>query len=118
MSSPSLTPFRFSLRGFLIVAIAIALAGFAVIRYSPPHLAALRSTMPNPVTDSSLATPSGSQTTVLSGGCFWGMEALFERVKGVSSVVSGYSGGSAETADYKQVSAGETGHAESVQHYV
>ncbi len=115
MSSPSLIPFRPTLRGFLIVAIAVTLAGFVVVRFSPPKLAALRSPVPNPVTDSSLSTPPGSQTAVFAGGCFWGMEALFEHVKGVSSVVSGYSGGGAETADYTRVSAGGTGHAESVK---
>lgn len=113
MSSHSF-PLRPSLR-VLIVAIAIILAGFAVVRFLPPKLAALRSTVPNPVTDSSPSTPPGSQTAVLAGGCFWGMEALFERVEGVSGVTSGFSGGSAETAYYKQVSTGGTGHAESVK---
>lgn len=55
------------------------------------------------------------QTAVFAGGCFWGVEAVFEHVKGVSNVTSGYSGGTAETADYDTVSGGETGHAESVK---
>lgn len=105
--------FRPSLRDFLIIAVVITLAGLAIVRFSPPKLAALQSAVPNPVTDSS-PTPPGRQTAVFAGGCFWGMEALFERVEGVSSVTSGFSGGSAETANYKQVSAGRTGHAESV----
>jgi len=58
--------------------------------------------------------PKGSEHVVLAGGCFWGMEAVFEQLKGVSSVVSGYSGGSRDTAHYEMVSNGETGHAESV----
>ncbi len=58
---------------------------------------------------------SGPQTVVLAGGCFWGMEGLFERVKGVVNVVSGYSGGSAATAHYEVVSSGTTGHAESIE---
>jgi peptide-methionine (S)-S-oxide reductase len=67
-----------------------------------------------------LAQPSSDagnapETAVLSGGCFWGVEAVFEHVKGVQSVVSGYSGGSADTARYGIVSSGRTGHAESVQ---
>lgn len=99
----------------MIVAVAIALAGFALIRYSPPKLAALRSAVPDPVSDAAVSAPPGSQTAVFAGGCFWGMEALFEHVKGVSSAVSGYSGGSAATADYQQVSAGKTGHAESIE---
>jgi peptide-methionine (S)-S-oxide reductase len=52
---------------------------------------------------------------VLSGGCFWGIQAVFEHVKGVSSVTAGYSGGSAQTAQYEIVSTGNTGHAESVR---
>ena len=57
----------------------------------------------------------GKQTAVLAGGCFWGVDAVFKHVKGVASVVSGYSGGSAATADYETVSAGSSGHAESVK---
>jgi peptide-methionine (S)-S-oxide reductase len=55
------------------------------------------------------------QTAVLAGGCFWGVEAVFERLAGVSEVVSGFAGGSRATAHYEVVSAGTTGHAESVQ---
>jgi peptide-methionine (S)-S-oxide reductase len=54
------------------------------------------------------------QTAVFSGGCFWGVDAVFKHVKGVSEVVSGYSGGAAATAHYEMVSEGTTGHAESV----
>ena len=57
----------------------------------------------------------GEQTAVFAGGCFWGLEAVFEHIKGVSDVTSGYSGGAAKTADYETVSTGETGHAESVK---
>lgn len=60
------------------------------------------------------ATPS-EQTTVFAGGCFWGVDAVFKHVKGVSEVVSGYAGGSAVTAHYEQVSTGGTGHAEAVR---
>src|SRR5215468_9087590 len=52
---------------------------------------------------------------VFAGGCFWGVEAVFEHVKGVKNVTSGYSGGTAATAHYEIVSTGRTGHAESVQ---
>ena len=62
-----------------------------------------------------LAAGERTETAVLSGGCFWGVEAVFEHVKGVKSVVSGYSGGSADTARYEIVSSGRTGHAESVR---
>ena len=57
----------------------------------------------------------GEQTAVLAGGCFWGVDAVFKHVKGVSRVVSGYSGGEPATANYEAVSTGRTGHAESVQ---
>lgn len=56
-----------------------------------------------------------TETAVFAGGCFWGVEAVFEHVKGVTAVESGYSGGTAETADYETVSTGTTGHAESVR---
>jgi len=55
------------------------------------------------------------QTAVFAGGCFWGVDAVFKHVKGVTEVVSGYAGGNADTAHYEQVSEGNTGHAESVR---
>lgn len=58
---------------------------------------------------------AAEQTAVFAGGCFWGVEAVFEHVTGVVAVRSGYSGGSKETADYETVSTGETKHAESVE---
>ena len=58
---------------------------------------------------------SGVQTAVLAGGCFWGMEGVFERLKGVVDVTSGYSGGEKNTAHYEVVGSGRTGHAESIQ---
>ena len=58
---------------------------------------------------------NGRQVAVLAGGCFWGVDAVFRHVKGVASVVSGYSGGSASTALYETVSTGTSGHAESVK---
>jgi peptide-methionine (S)-S-oxide reductase len=64
-----------------------------------------------------IATPAqaATDTAVLAGGCFWGMEAVFEHVKGVKDVVSGYAGGSAATANYGDVSGEQTGHAEAVK---
>ena len=61
------------------------------------------------------AAAAGEQTAVLAGGCFWGVDAVFKHVRGVSTVVSGYAGGTAETAHYDMVSTGTTGHAESVK---
>lgn len=64
---------------------------------------------------SSVSVAAAEQTAVFAGGCFWGVEAVFEHVKGVKSVVSGYSGGTKATANYEMVSSGETGHAEAVK---
>jgi len=69
---------------------------------------------PNPAVDSPLAKSQGRETAVLSAGCFWGVQAVFEHVKGVESVVAGYTGGASATAHYEMVSNGNTGHAESV----
>jgi len=70
---------------------------------------------PDPALDLPLAPAHGKQTAVLAGGCFWGMQGLFERVKGVSKVVAGYSGGEKSTAHYEIVETGRTGHAESIE---
>jgi peptide-methionine (S)-S-oxide reductase len=70
--------------------------------------------IPNPAVDEPAATQQNDQTVVLAGGCFWGIEAVFEHVKGVTRVTSGYAGGSAATAHYELVGTGRTGHAESV----
>jgi peptide-methionine (S)-S-oxide reductase len=71
--------------------------------------------LPNPLMDVPLAKASGKQTAILAGGCFWGMQALFQHVKGVVSATAGYAGGAANTAQYELVSTGVTGHAESVK---
>ncbi|MGO8985214.1 MAG: peptide-methionine (S)-S-oxide reductase MsrA [Terriglobales bacterium] len=71
--------------------------------------------LPNPAVDASLASAQSQQTVVLAGGCFWGIQAVFQHVKGVISATSGYSGGAANTAEYELVSNGDTGHAESVK---
>jgi peptide-methionine (S)-S-oxide reductase len=62
-----------------------------------------------------LPSKTSPQTLVLAGGCFWGVEAVFEKLRGVTNVVSGYAGGSSNTAHYDLVGAGNTGHAEAVQ---
>jgi len=68
-----------------------------------------------PSLDAAMADAKTEQTAVLAGGCFWGVQAVFEHIKGVTSATSGYSGGSLKTAQYELVSTGDTGHAESVQ---
>jgi len=72
-------------------------------------------TLPAPALDIPAADAKGPQTAVFAGGCFWGVEAVFRHVKGVSSAVSGYAGGAANSANYQMVSSGTTGHAESVK---
>jgi peptide-methionine (S)-S-oxide reductase len=64
---------------------------------------------------STAGAASNEQTAVFAGGCFWGVDAVFKHVKGVSNVESGYAGGNADTAHYEEVSGGHTGHAESVR---
>jgi peptide-methionine (S)-S-oxide reductase len=71
--------------------------------------------VPAPVVDEAKASASAKQTAVVAGGCFWGIQAVFQHVKGVVSATSGYAGGSVKNPDYETVSGGRTGHAESVQ---
>ncbi|MGH7671026.1 MAG: peptide-methionine (S)-S-oxide reductase MsrA [Gemmatimonadaceae bacterium] len=72
-------------------------------------------TIPDPTVDTPLASAPGHQMAVLAGGCFWGIQAVFEHVKGVISATSGYSGGDVPNPGYDLVSSGTTGHAESVK---
>src|SRR5580698_7265543 len=71
--------------------------------------------IPNPAVDAPIATSKTQQTAVVAGGCFWGIQAVFEHVKGVVNATSGYSGGAANAVEYELVSSGDTGHAESVK---
>lgn len=71
--------------------------------------------LPDPAVDAAKASDKRAATAVFAGGCFWGVEAVFKHVRGVSSAVSGYAGGNAKTAHYEIVGSGLTGHAESVQ---
>ena len=72
--------------------------------------------IPAPLLDIELSGSAGQQeTAVFAGGCFWGVQSVFQRVKGVVQTTVGYSGGSAETADYRTVSSEETGHAEALE---
>jgi peptide-methionine (S)-S-oxide reductase len=70
---------------------------------------------PAPAVDDPLAAGSSKQTAVFAGGCFWGVEGVFERVKGVNSAQSGFAGGHVKNPSYERVSSGSTGHAESVK---
>jgi|SRR6185312_7333058 len=71
--------------------------------------------LPAAAVDEPLAPHPGSESVVLAGGCFWGVQAVFEHVRGVISATDGYAGGDADTARYETVSTGRTGHAESVR---
>ncbi|HYU45678.1 MAG TPA: peptide-methionine (S)-S-oxide reductase MsrA [Terriglobales bacterium] len=87
-----------------------------VLALSLLHVRAASATpIPPPKTDVPLASSSGRQTAVFAGGCFWGTQAVFQRVKGVAKTTAGYAGGSASTASYDQVTTEKTGHAESVE---
>jgi peptide-methionine (S)-S-oxide reductase len=72
-------------------------------------------TLTSTIALSAIAAPAHADTAVLAGGCFWGMESVFEHVKGVQDVVSGFAGGAARDADYDSVSSERTGHAEAVK---
>jgi peptide-methionine (S)-S-oxide reductase len=76
---------------------------------------AINKVIPAPAVDTPPAEAGKTETAVLAGGCFWGVQGMFEHVKGVTKVVAGYSGGSKETARYEMVGTERTGHAESVQ---
>jgi len=100
----------------LVSLTAVAIAYGAVMLPGRATDTSVVQTLPDPVVDiASDAVSTGQQTAVLAGGCFWGMEAVFEHVKGVSDVVSGFSGGDANSAHYERVSFGGTGHAEAVK---
>ncbi len=96
---------------------AFLLAGAAILMLSAVSCRAASAavTIPDPLLDAPLAPAPGQQVAVFAGGCFWGIQAVFEHVKGVVSATSGYSGGHAANPDYEQVSGGGTGHAESVR---
>lgn len=95
--------------------LALSLLGSLVAVTACNAKASPSAAVPAPAVDSPRASVPGRQSTVVSGGCFWGVQAVFQHVKGVVKATSGYAGGSAKTADYETVSTGETGHAESVE---
>jgi peptide-methionine (S)-S-oxide reductase len=94
--------------------LALSLAAGA-LHFGQAQAASPAQALPVPKIDVALTTPGKTETAVLSGGCFWGIQGVFEHVKGVKKVYSGYSGGPGSAAQYELVSTGTTGHAESVQ---
>ena len=100
---------RFAL--FSAIALPLMAAGAFLTRTQ----AETAQVVPVPVTDETPAANATSEVAVLAGGCFWGVQGVFQHVDGVTSAVSGYTGGKAGTAHYQTVSSGATGHAESVR---
>lgn len=103
-------------------AAALGIAGLASLGFlsaaglvPPLTAAAAEKAVAIPASTTDVAPAPGDQVAVLAGGCFWGMEAVFEQVKGVRAVTSGYAGGARNTATYKQVSTETTGHAEAIR---
>jgi len=88
---------------------------FLVFAGCQPGVAAAHEKLPAPTVDAPLAPAPGKATAIFAGGCFWGTQSVFQRVKGVTATKAGYAGGSASTATYEQVGTETTGHAESVR---
>jgi peptide-methionine (S)-S-oxide reductase len=96
----------------ITVTLCAALLIFAAFRHNSASAA---TALPDPTVDESLSTQKAQATLVVAGGCFWGIQAVFQHVKGVTNATAGYSGGTVKNPDYEEVSSGTTGHAESVE---
>jgi len=101
-------------RGIAIAIIALVVGWTAFRSFGARPPATPNAAMPKPAIDAPLASAKAQQTAVFAGGCFWGVQGVFEHVKGVSSATAGYSGGFVKSPSYETVSMGVTGHAESV----
>jgi peptide-methionine (S)-S-oxide reductase len=108
MQTPSLVTSALAAVILIPAAMLMALPRFKETRAAAPAAAAL------PPEPAPIGVAASSDTAVFAGGCFWGVEAVFEHLKGVSSATSGYAGGSSPSPSYEQVSSGDTGHAEAV----
>jgi peptide-methionine (S)-S-oxide reductase len=99
------------------VALALGAIGALALGFRiTPSVAADAKAIPAPLLDENAGTsPMTTETAIFAGGCFWGVQGVFQHVTGVTKAVSGYAGGEADTAHYEMVGSGETGHAESVQ---
>ena len=101
---------------WLFTLVAVSALGMALLLGQSAALAAEDAVvLPAPAVDPPVSAGPHSETAVLAGGCFWGVQGVFQHVRGVSNVVSGYAGGGSDTAQYNRVGRGDTGHAESVQ---
>ena len=100
----------------IVLASLIVPAAFFLITNRPESaLAAAPSSVPAPLIDNPLAATPGQETAVFAGGCFWGIQAVYQHTKGVKSAVSGYAGGRTPSPSYEEVSSGRSGHAEVVR---
>jgi peptide-methionine (S)-S-oxide reductase len=103
------------LAGWLAVTGAAAAVFLVHSPVVPSASGTTAASLPAPTVDEPSAGRPGSETAVLAGGCFWGVQGVYQHVKGVTSAQSGYAGGEQSTADYETVGTGKTGHAESVR---
>jgi peptide-methionine (S)-S-oxide reductase len=95
--------------------LTVLAAVLALLLWTRHNYTSAATVIPDPAVDETLASQKGQETIVVAGGCFWGIQAVFQHVNGVSRATSGYSGGTVKNPDYEQVSSGSTGHAESVE---
>lgn len=99
---------------FSLAAVVVVL----LVRFALPYpgtASGAGKALPDPAVDESLASAKGESRIIFAGGCFWGVQAVFQHVKGVTRATSGYSGGTVKNPSYEDVSSGTTGHAESVE---
>ena len=97
------------------IALAVVLVLVLLVAFQRRNATSAATMIPDPAIDEPLAKQKGSEKIVFAGGCFWGIQAVFKHIKGVTSSTSGYSGGTIANPSYEQVSTGTTGHAESVE---
>lgn len=97
------------------VLLLIALLSLGFLCFYAAMTSTAATALPNPTVDDTLAPTKGHSKLILAGGCFWGVQAVFQHVKGVKDVTSGYSGGTVKNPTYEMVETGRTGHAESVE---
>jgi peptide-methionine (S)-S-oxide reductase len=100
---------------FGILLVGLFVAALVLVATMNNNGASAATKLPDPSVDETVTGKQGKETIVLAGGCFWGVQAVFQHVNGVNRVTSGYSGGAVKNPDYEEVSSGSTGHAESVE---
>ncbi len=114
-SSPAVAPVPAARRRLIGLAAMALVAGAALVQFRGSFAAEGATRIPAPAADLVTDAKAPQETAVFAGGCFWGVQGVFQHTRGVLQAVSGYAGGEKGTADYETVSGGRTGHAESVQ---